>query len=433
MSTIVVLFTRDLRLSDHPALHAAIAEADRVVPLFVLDPALLRVSARNRIAYLVEALAELRTLLRERGGDLVVRRGDTAAETARVVAETAARAVHLSEDVGAVAVRRERRLSQAVGASGARLRTFPGVTVVPPGSLRPAHGDHYRVFTPYLRAWESARWRAPLPAPERIALPDALAPGPLPGPDLVRTGIGVLSPHRPRGGAGAARARLRAWLSAAAHARGRPGSSAAEEDSRLGCHLRFGCVSPLEAALLARDRPHGAAFLRRLALRDFHHQTARAFPRLNRVDCRPGPTRWRRDDSGFAAWCSGTTGVPIVDAGMRQLLREGYLPGRVRTIAAAYLTRVLRIHWKRGADHFHSLLVDGDVAVNYGNWQQVAGTGGVPRPAHRFDPLRQARRYDPDGVYVRRHVPELRGIAGGQVHDPPLPRPGGYPPPLSRP
>jgi len=421
VSTIVVLFTRDLRLSDHPALHAAVAEADRVVPLFVLDPALLRVSARNRIAYLVEALAELRALLRGRGGDLVVRQGDTVAETARVVAKTAARAVHLSEDVSAVAVRRARRLSQAVGASGARLRTFPGVTVVPPGSLRPAHGDHYRVFTPYLRAWEAARWRAPLPAPERVILPDALAPGPLPGPDLVRSGIGALSPHRPRGGVGAARARLRAWL------------CAAEQDSRLGCHLRFGCVSPLEAALLARDRPHGAAFLRRLALRDFHHQTARAFPRLNRVDRRPGPARWRRDDSGFAAWCSGTTGVPIVDAGMRQLLREGYLPGRVRTIAAAYLTRVLRIHWKQGADHFHSLLVDGDVAANYGNWQQVAGTGGVPRPAHRFDPLRQARRYDPDGVYVRRHVPELRGIPGGQVHDPPLPRPGGYPPPLPRP
>ena len=412
MSTTVVLFTRDLRLSDHPALYAAAAEADRVVPLFVLDPALLRVSARNRIAYLADALADLRGLLRERGGDLVVRWGDTAAETARLVVETAATAVHVSADVSALAARRARRLAEAVGAAGARLRAFPGVTVVPPGALRPVRGDHYRVFTPYLRAWESAQWRAPLPAPERVVLPGSLDPGRLPEPDLTRHGIGTLSPQRARGGVGAARAQMRAWLSGTAPDRG--------EGSRLGCHLRFGCISPLEVALLARDHPDGAALLRGLALRDFHHQVAWASPGLHRADRRPGRIRWREDEAGFAAWCSGTTGVPIVDAGMRQLLREGYLPGRVRSIAAAYLTRVLRVHWKRGADHFHSLLVDGDVAANYGNWRQVAGIGGVPRPDLRFDPLRQAHRWDPDGSYVRRHLPELRGVPGAQVHDPTL-------------
>ncbi|MEY9213694.1 deoxyribodipyrimidine photo-lyase [Thermobifida halotolerans] len=431
MSTIIVLFTRDLRLSDHPALHAAVAEAERVVPLFVLDPAVLRVSARNRIAYLVEALADLRGLLRERGGDLVIRRGDTVAETVRTVVETAAVAVHVSEDVSTLAATRTRRLAEAVGAEGARLRTFPGVTVVPPRALRPEHGDHYRIFTPYLRAWESARWRAPLPAPERVALPPLREVGALPGPDLAASGIGALSPHRLRGGITAARDRVRTWSAELARAGSR--SEAPEHASRLGCHLRFGCVSPLEVALTVRDRPEGVAFLHRLARRDFHHQVAWAFPRLNRVDYRPCRTRWRRDDSGFAAWCSGTTGIPIVDAGMRQLLREGYLPGGLRTVVATYLTRVLRVHWKRGADHFHSLLVDGDVADNYGNWQWAAGTGASRRPPCRFDPLRQARRQDPDGSYVRRHVPELRGLRGCQVHNPPVPRPGGYPPPLPEP
>jgi deoxyribodipyrimidine photo-lyase len=418
VSTTVVLFTRDLRVSDHPALHAAVTEADRVVPLFVVDPALVRVSARNRIAYLLEALAELRGLLRERGGELVVRQGDTVAETVRIVAETGAQAVYLSADVSAAAVRRARQLTEAVRAAGAHVRTFPGVTVVPPGALRPAHGDHYQIFTPYLNAWRAAQWRSPRPAPERVRLPEGLVPGPLPGAELIRLGTGVLAPQREQGGPRTARERIRAWL------------AQPNQDSRFGCHLHFGCLSPLEVALVAREHPRGALLLRQLALRDFHHQVLQAFPRLPRADYRPRPIQWRDDDSAFAAWCSGRTGVPIVDAGMRQLLWEGYVPGRIRMLTATYLTQVLRIHWKRGADHFYSLLVDGDVANNYGNWQQIAGTGGVPRPARRINLYRQAERYDPSGDYVRRFVPELRSISGSAVHHPPVPRPGGYPPPL---
>lgn len=431
MSTIVVLFTRDLRLHDHPALHAAVTEAERVVPLFVLDPAVLGVSARNRIAYLAEALAELRAALRGRGGDLVVREGDTAAQTARVVAATGALAVHLSGDVSALAAARERRLADAVEAVGARLRTFPGVTVVPPGAVTPSGSDHYRLFTPYLRAWLSTPWRTVLPAPERVALPPALAPGRLPGPGLATTGTGVLSPHRARGGESTARDRVRAWTTTElpGYADNRD-SLAGDHTSRLSGPLRFGCVSPLELALIARSRPGGGAFLRQLARRDFHYQMAHACQWLNRADYRPGRAVWRDDEAGFAAWCSGTTGVPIVDAAMRQLLREGFVHGRARVIAAVYLTRKLSVHWKRGADHFNTLLVDGDVANNYGNWQWVAGTGSDTRPNQRFDLLRQARSFDPDGSYVRRYVPELRGVPGPRAHLPPAPLPSGHRSPL---
>ncbi|TDQ54712.1 cryptochrome/photolyase family protein [Actinorugispora endophytica] len=431
MSTIVVLFTRDLRLHDHPALHAAVTGAERVVPLFVLDPAVLGACARNRIAYLVEALAELRAGLRGRGGDLVVREGDTVAETTRIAAETGAAAVHVSGEVGASAAARELDLARALGGPGVRLRVFPGVTVVPPGALTPSGGDHYRVFTPYLRAWESAAWRAALPAPDRVAIPSTVAVGRLPGPSLAGTGTGTLSPDRTRGGEDSARDRVRAWTaSALAGYEGVRDDLSGDRTSRLSGHLRFGCVSPLELALVARNLPGGTAFLRRLAWRDFHHQAAHARRWADDAGHRPRDTDRRTDEDGFAAWCSGRTGAPVVDAGMRQLLREGFMHNRARMITANYLTRLLSVPWRRGADHFHSLLVDGDLANNHGNWRWIAGTGDDTRSNRRFNLLRQARRFDPDGSYVRRYVPELRGISGPEVHTPPLPAPGGYPPPL---
>ncbi|SEG87844.1 deoxyribodipyrimidine photo-lyase [Nonomuraea solani] len=412
MTTAIVLFNRDLRVHDHPALSAACEQADHVVPLFVLDPA---VPSGARAGFLAECLADLRGSLRERGGDLVVRQGDVVRETMKVAAETGAETICAGADVSSLARRREERFEKERIA----FRRFPGVTVVPPDALRPSGGgDHYRVFTPYWRAWTRHGRRPVLPPPDRISLPSGLAAGRL--PDHERRG-------GPRGGETAARERAKLWLRRELDGYGDGHDDlAGDRTSRLSPYLRFGCLSPLE---LAGRAARGADFVRQLCWRDFHHQVTYAFPEINRENYRRRERHWRHDRHALDAWRAGMTGLPIVDAGMRQLLAEGWMHNRARLIVASYLVRCLGLDWRDGAGHFFHHLLDGDVANNSGNWQWVAGTGNDTRPNRAFNPLRQARRYDPAGEYVRRYVPELADVPDGHVHEPwRLPAlPAGYP------
>jgi deoxyribodipyrimidine photo-lyase len=415
--TAVVLFTRDLRVHDHPALAAACEHADRVVPLFVLDDAILggRFAAPNRAAFLAQALADLREQLRQRDADLVLRRGDVVAETMAVVAEAGATALVCSADVSGYAQRREQRLAAACEEQGVRFRAYPGVTVVPSGALLPAGGGHYRVFTPYWRAWDAATWRDQLAAPRSIPGGPAVEPiGGLPSAaDLVG---GDTSPDLPGGGETAGRAVLDAAVRRAADGEPDLDDLAGARTSRLSPYLHFGCVSPLEVAnRLAGRAPEQ---VRQLAWRDFHHQVTAAVPSVATRDYRERDVTWRDDADGLRAWQRGETGVPIVDAGMRQLLREGWMHNRARLVTASFLTKNLKIDWREGAAHFFRWLVDGDVANNAGNWQWVAGTGNDTRPNRVLNPLRQAKRFDPDGAYVRRYVPELAAVEGAAVHTP---------------
>ena len=171
--------------------------------------------------------------------------------------------------------------------------------------------------------------------------------------------------------------------------------------------------------------------MRQLAWRDFFHQLLAARPKTAHKDMHPRRDQWNGDRDALEAWKTGKTGYPIVDAGMRQLLREGYMHNRARLITASFLVHDLHVDWRTGARHFFDWLVDGDIANNVGNWQWVAGTGANP-PGRALNPLRQARRFDPDGVYVRRHVPELASIEGGAVHEPWKLQEGviGYPTPI---
>ena len=399
----VVLFTRDLRLHDHPALCAAVERAECVVPLFVLDDDILgSLGAPNRVAFLLDSLDDLRRGLRERGAALVVRRGDVLAETVRVAQDAGAEAVFLGEDVSAYAQERERRLRAALAGARIELEVFPGVTVIPPGDLAPAGGDHYRVFTPYWRRWREQPRRNVLRAPERIALPDGLELGAR--PELEH---GTLAPELPAGGETAARRRLARWLDDGLARYGELADDlAADATSRLSPYLHFGCVSAGEVVERALEREGSEPFVRQLCWRDFNHQLLAAQPRLAHEDLRPRAAPWRDDDEGFAAWCEGRTGFPLVDAGMRQLLQEGFMHNRARLVAGSFLTKHLGIDWRRGADHFFTHLVDGDLANNTANWQWVAGTGTDTRPNRRLSPQRQAERFDPDGVYVRRYVAE---------------------------
>jgi deoxyribodipyrimidine photo-lyase len=414
METAIVLFTRDLRLHDNPALHQACGRARQVVPLFVHDPAIP--APPNRARFLAESLADLRNQLRERQADLVIRPGHPAAEVMTLAAETGARAVYLADDVSHYATGRRRALERECARHRLDLTVTPGLTVVPPADLTAAGGGAYKVFTPYWRAWRAASWRRPCPVPTVITTPAVDRIGRIPA---LPKGT---SPYLAPGGETEGRRRFVAWRQR--HLAGYPkhhDDLPGDETSRLSAYLRFGCVSPLELAIGVLDRPaegeQGEEFARQLAWRDFFHQATAAFPDLARRDYRPGPA-WREDHDALAAWHAGRTGIPIVDAGMRQLAAEGFMHNRARMITASFLTRNLGISWRHGYRHFGRLLADGDVANNAGNWQWVAGTGHNTRPNRVMNPLRQAQRFDPAGDYVRRYVPELAGLPGAQVHTP---------------
>jgi len=413
MDTAIVLFTRDLRLHDNPALNGACARARQVVPLFVVDPALT--VPPNRARFLAESITVLREELRERGGDLVIRTGDPVAETIRLATRTNAQAVFVAGDVSRYAARREQRLARECGRHRIALEVTPGHAVVPAGDLRPAGHDYYRVFTPYWRAWRAAAWREPGQPPRAVDIPDGIEPGDLPA--QVTGACEGLAPGGERWGCD----RARGWLDGPLKGYGDAHDLlASDETSRLSAYLRFGCVSPLALARDALPRPGGEEFCRQLAWRDFFHQVAAAFPDIATADYHPRHEQrdWADDPDALDAWRAGRTGVPVVDAGMRQLAAEGFMHNRARMITASFLTRTLGIDWRHGYRHFGELLADGDVANNAGNWQWVAGTGNNPRPGRVLNPLRQAARFDPDGDYVRRYVPELESLPAPDVHAP---------------
>lgn len=415
--TVVVLFTRDLRVHDHAGLAEAAQTHDRIVPLFVLDDQILRsLRSPNRVCFLLEALADLRESLRLRGADLVVRRGDAVEETVRLALATNAATVLVSADASRYASEREEQLARESTRQRFELRVLDAVTVVPAGALAPAGKDHYRVFTPYWRRWKTLPLTPPIRPPRLLKLPDGLEPGEL--PTLRRLAPGTPSSALPRGGEREGRRRLRTWLR-----EGLPryeeqrDALAADATSRLSPFLHFGCLSPPELAFHAR-RQGAEGFLRQLCWRDFFLQLLTASPETTREDLRPRGDRWRRDAETLARWREGRTGYPIVDAGMRQLAYEGWLPNRVRLIAASFLAKTLYLDWRLGARTFSELLVDGDVASNVGNWQWIAGTGANTRPNRVLNPTVQARRFDPQGDYVREHVPELGRLQGASVHEP---------------
>ncbi|GAA2678713.1 deoxyribodipyrimidine photo-lyase [Streptomyces lunalinharesii] len=423
MTVAVVLYTSDLRLHDHPPLRAALRSADAVVPLFVHDDALAATgfAAPNRRAFLADCLAQLDAGLRERGGRLVIRSGDVVDEVCRVATEADAVEVHLAAGVSGYATRREERLRRALEAGRRRLCVHDSViTAVAPGAVVPAAKDHFAVFTPYFRHWSRQHLRDPLAAPRKVPVPDHLHSADLPSTED-RSGV---SAALAEGGEMVGRKRLTAWLrSGAAEYADRHDDLAGDATSRLSPHLHFGTLSPVE--LVQRARGQGGAgadaFVRQLAWRDFHHQVLAARPAASTADYRTRHDHWRSEDAAaeeIAAWRAGRTGYPVIDAAMRQLSHEGWMHNRGRLLTACFLTKTLYVDWRVGARHFLDLLVDGDVANNQLNWQWVAGTGTDTRPNRVLNPLLQAKRYDPDGAYVRRWVPELAGLAAPAVHQP---------------
>jgi len=428
----VMVFTRDLRLGDNPTLAAA-ARAAAVVPLFVLDEAILGRTGQhvNRLGFMLDSLHDLDTSLRALGGSLVVRAGPwvkTVLETAQMAG---AGRIHVAEDVSSYAAGRLMRLERA--AAGARMAVVrhPGITAVEPAAVRVRDGGPYQVFTPYYRRWLAATRRPTAAAPARIVMPDGVSSGRL--PSLAELSTAPRAATAIQGGESEGLARLSRWAASRLDGYDRDRDDlAADATSRLSAYLHFGCLSPLALAAEMSTRPGGAALVRQLAWRDFFHQALAARPDAVWRDYRDRGDRWRDDPDGLVAWQQGRTGYPIVDAAMRQLILEGFMPNRARMIAASFLTNDLHLDWRAGAAHFMRQLTDADLACNQLNWQWVAGTGTDTNPHRIFNPTRQGRRFDPTGAYIRRYLPELTGLPATVIHDPDpaTRRARGYPPPI---
>jgi len=417
---------RDLRLHDHPALRAALEQSDGLIVVFCFDQRLLSGphASGPRTQFLLECLADLDRSLRERDGRLVVRRGPPERELPALARACGARSVHFSADAGPFARERESRVSEALARSGIETQSHPGLFVVDDlESIRTGAGRPYTVFTPFFRTWLGQRRRGVLDAPRGLpAPPSAIDLGSL--PRLSELGLEQEVRDPLPGGERAARAALRSFLSGAVadYEEGRD-TLGRNGVSRLSPYLHFGCISPGE---LEHRLPHGAAaeaFARQLCWRDFYAHVLRHFPANARSEHQSryrGRIRWSHARRRFEAWCEGATGFPLVDAGMRQLRREGWMHNRARMLVGSFLTKDLGIDWRWGERWFMRLLLDGDEASNNGNWQWIASVGVDPQPAFRriYNPTRQQARFDPDGAYVRQYLPELRSVPDRYLAEP---------------
>ena len=428
----VVWLRRDLRLADHPALAEAAARGP-VVPVFVLDPRLRGRSAR-RDAWIEATLTSLDADLRGRGARLVVRSGEPRAELIRVAREAGATGVWWNRDYTPYARERDLTVNAACRAAGLEPRVFADAVLTEPGDVARAGGGSYTVFTPFYRAWLARDRAPPGPAPERLTTGSALDSLPLPAP---------MRDELPEAGEGAARAALDAFVRAGLASYGEERDRLdIEPTSRLSPFLRVGALSPRQvyAAVTAAASRSPAlagsveAFVRQLAWRDFFVQILWHAPQTRWQPLRPprAAVRWRRDPEALAAWREGRTGYPVVDAAMRQLAATGFIANRARMVVASFLVKHLLMDWREGDRWFMRQLLDGDPALNGGNWQWVASVGADAMPAFRiFNPVTQGKRFDPSGDYVRRWVPELASLAGSRAHTPwDVGGAPGYPPPL---
>ncbi|KRE58701.1 deoxyribodipyrimidine photo-lyase [Phycicoccus sp. Soil748] len=418
----VLWLRRDLRRGDLPALGAADSAADggNVLVLFVLDPALWDGGGPARRAWLAATLEATREAY---DGRLCLRVGDPRKVVPAVVQEVGAGSVHVSRETTPAGVRRDKAVAAALGKAGVDWVETGTPYAVGPGSVRNGSGDPYKVFTPFSRAWRDHGWPAPATEPKdlspaRVASDDD-------GWKTVREALSVDGlPAMPEAGEAAGLARWRDFLDEAVTAykdeRDRadhPGTS------RMSPYLKIGAVHPrtLLAELKGRTGQGAQTYATELCWREFYADVLWHHPRSSWHDLRPALSGMTYEDHPelVDAWKQGRTGYPVVDAAMRQLLTEGWMHNRMRMVTASFLTKDLHVWWPVGARHFLDHLIDGDIASNNHGWQWVAGTGTDASPYFRvFNPVTQGQRFDPQGDYVRRYVPELAHIPGKAVHEP---------------
>ncbi|WDZ78316.1 deoxyribodipyrimidine photo-lyase [Ensifer adhaerens] len=429
---IIVWFRKDLRLGDNRALAAAAGEAP-VIPLYIREP---DESGNGPLGaaqqwWLHHSLEALKARLGRLGSQLVLRFGEPLDVLSEVARLTGATRVHWNRRYDPCGITTDTALKKALAAQGIAAESFAGQLLHEPMRLLTTTGGPYRVFTPFWRALESkAEPAPPIDEPQKIAAPETWPPSELldawsllpTKPNWAATFSEIWTPGEP-----GATARLDEFFGEkVADYKVRRDRPDADGTSLLSPHLAFGEISPAQiwhaTQGMQTDGGEGVAtFRKEIAWREFSYHLLFHYPELPRrnLDRRFDRFRWLDQESDFSRWTKGLTGFPIVDAGMRQLWRHGYMHNRVRMIAASFLIKDLLIDWRKGEQWFRDTLVDADPANNAASWQWVAGSGADAAPFFRiFNPVLQGEKFDPDGAYVKRFVPELDRLEPRYIHRP---------------
>ncbi|SFB36733.1 deoxyribodipyrimidine photo-lyase type I [Rhizobium sp. NFR07] len=427
----ILWFRKDLRLDDNAALHAAIDAGGPVIPVYIREPEALNIGPLGgaQAWWLHHSLHSLKSALKSLGSDLSLVSGKAEDVLADMAEKTGARTVYVNRAYERTAT--DRDIAIALKERGIAIRAFHGQLLHEPKSIRTGSGNAFKVFTPFWNAMQKLHephepMDAPtsIPAPEHFPRSESLDSWNLlpTKPNWAKDFSSMWTP-----GEGGACERLEDFVDRELHEykTGRDIPSI-DATSNLSPHLAFGEVSPARVWHAVRGLPRKAAenvshFRRELAWRDFCHSLLIEFPELDSKnwDDKFDPFEWHYDAKEFRAWTKGMTGYPIVDAGMRQLWKYGFMHNRVRMITASFLIKDLMIDWRKGEKWFRDTLVDADPANNSANWQWVAGSGADASPFFRiFNPILQGEKFDADGDYVREHVPELEKLERKYIHKP---------------
>ncbi len=432
---VLVWLREDLRLTDNPALRKAAETGKPVVCLFVLDdeaPGAWALGGAQRW-WLHHSLVALGEDLDNIGGTLILRRGEASEVVRGLASDIGAGAVYWNRRYMPWQIDQDKELKSALAADEIEVESFNGRLLHEPWTVKTKTGGPYRVYTPYWKQIQTRDVPDPLPGVRKIDSPSS----PPLSDSLESWGLLPTKPNWATGfepiwepGEAGARKRWRAWAKTYA---GRYNSERNRPDldttSRMAPHIHFGEISILtmyrEVADMieegAIDHDEGKTFLSELVWREFSYHLLFYNPDMFDlpINRKFADFRWNNDEAHFKAWTTGTTGYPIVDAGMRQLYSEGHMHNRVRMIVGSFLVKDLLIDWRRGMEWFWDTLVCADPAANTASWQWVAGCGADAAPFFRvFNPMTQGEKFDPDGAYVRRHVPELAKLPAKHIHAP---------------
>ena len=411
MKRSIVWFRRDLRISDHPALNAAIEGSDEVIPLFILDKQQIEEAGEKLLAYMSNSLRALDESL---GNRLHIIEGDQVKVIKELMDLYGATEVHISAEVERYGAERDLR----VEAAGIPLiRTGSPYAVAPGRVVKPSDGTPYKVYTPFYKNWCIHGWRAPAPRPKVIKAPTppdkyrAFPDFPVPaGTTIIEAGEAAalkrFGEFKKKG------------LDSYDENRNLPGI---DGTSKMGSYLKFGEVHPRTLLHGLGDSKAHDTFRKEIAWREFYADVLFHNPHTDTEYYAPRFKEMRYDKPGaqFKAWCAGRTGFPFVDAAMRQLIIEGWMHNRARMVVASFLVKDLHLEWQLGERFFADHLVDYDPASNAHGWQWTAGTGTDASPYYRvFNPIEQGKKFDRDGVYIRKYVPELAHLSGSDIHEP---------------
>ncbi len=425
-NNIIVWFRNDLRVLDNPTLSKASKTDGNVIPLFILDKQLFNGarSSQNRNRFLIESLINLDNNLKKIKSRLIIAEGDPELILSEYCKKYEVSSVYISEDYTPYSIKRDNAVTNSLNKNGIQVNKFPGRLVVSNlDAIRTKTESIFKVYTPFYNNWSLIQRRQVCPIPEKINTPADIYSIELPKiSDLDKK---YLSPNVSLGGEDKALEIFNSFKSKnifdynEAH-NDLPG----DKTSRISPYLHFGCISALYMESSVGQSDGETAWKRQLCWRDFYNYILFNYPSNIRSEFQEKyrNLKWNNNDALLKAWQEGKTGYPIVDAAMRQLNNEGWMHNRGRLIVGSFLTKDLFIDWRKGEDYFQKMLIDGDISNNNGNWQWIASVGVDPAPVFRriFNPTLQQEKFDPDGVYIKKYVPELKNVPLKYLGDPSL-------------